>query len=497
MAGFQGQQAVALEVEARSTGLPFTNLRCVASVVGIPAWGTFDGGQLSAAFELVDDGQGVWRPAEPVIWIPDPLVPADARSTFNYTFEHDGGTDSVNRTWYWKDNGDVLDFGPFSPGGWTSAAPGENSDTVWHHWDGGPWLTADETSVMACTGFDYQDSADWPLVNYGNSGYATLTSGRLGPGILAVRLIHAMEVEILAAAVAMDGGVATWTNAQGFEVPAPPVSGWPGQISSQSYNVLHGLEAFIQEDLELDGDIPLWHTEIIPLPEGVPGPWQLQLAFGSNSLWRFRGWFIASVDPIYSDPAEAIFEASWTSGPQGELTWTWPWTSGSPERFIIQHREGPDAAWRDIADETFSPAQGESGFSLPAHRVFPFLGTTLRQRHELRVIGFIAQGKVATRTVVAFPDGGDGQSAILGLPWPNPAHDSVRFLVEIPPGSQANLGIFDLRGRRVLERTLAGGSQLQEWDGRDHRGGRVASGTYIVRLEGSGLVVMHKVVLLH
>jgi hypothetical protein len=280
-------------------------------------------------------------------------------------------------------------------------------------------------------------------------------------------------------------------------VPAYPVSGWPGLISSQSFNVLHGLAAFIQEELELEGDIPLWHTEIIPLPEGAPGPWQLQFAFGSNSLWRFRGWYLASVDPIYSDPATAVFEASWTSGQAGALTWTWPWDSSEPEHFIVQHREGPESVWGVIADEIFPANQPGSGFSLPANQVYPYLGSTLRQRHELRVIGFIHQGKVATRAVVAFPDGGDGQFVALSLPWPNPARETVQFLVEIPPGAGANLGIFDLRGRRVLERTLGGGSQLLEWDGRNHRGGRVASGTYIIRLEGSGPVVMHKVVILH
>ena len=39
----------------------------------------------------------------------------------------------------------------FDPGGWTSAAPGDNLDTVWHQWDQSPWLTADQTSVLACT----------------------------------------------------------------------------------------------------------------------------------------------------------------------------------------------------------------------------------------------------------------------------------------------------------------------------------------------------------
>jgi len=153
--------------------------------------------------------------------------------------------------------------------------------------------------------------------------------------------------------------------------------------------------------------------------------------------------------------------------------------------------------WHDIVDEIYPPPPGDSLYTLPADRVDPYFEGSSRQRHELRVIGFIDKGKVATRDVVVFPDGGDGQSVTLSLPWPNPARDSVRFLVDIPNGSRANLGIYDLRGLRVLERTLGGGSQILEWDGRDHRGGRAASGTYIIRLEGSGPAIMRKVVLLH
>jgi M6 family metalloprotease-like protein len=497
LSGFRGQRDVFLEVEAKSTGVPFNNLSCVAVVTEPPAWGTFRGGQQSVAFEMVDHGQGIWRPSEPVVWIPDPEVPSGARTAFTYTFQHDGGTESVTRTWYWKDNGGVLDFGSNWPGDWTIAVHPGNFSTMWHHWDGGPWLTADQTPVLACTGFGNHDSSGWPEVTYGNSGYTALTSGRLGPDIRAVRLIYAMEVEYLTAGVAMDGGVADWIGVGGRKIPAEPLSGWHGQISAQSFNVLHGQNALIQEELELEDNIPLWHTEIIPVPEGAPGPWQLQLAFGSNSLWRFRGWFVASVDPIYSDPSAAVFAALWKSGQAGGLVWTWPWGSGGPLRFIVQLREGPEAPWRDIADEFFPALPGDDGFLLPADRVYPYLGNTLRQRHEMRVLGFIDKGRVATRAIVIFPDGGDGQTVTLSLPWPNPARDSVRFLVEIAPGTQANLGIFDLRGRRILERTLAGGSQLLEWDGRDHRGGRAASGTYIIRLEGSGPAVMRKVVLVH
>jgi len=253
----------------------------------------------------------------------------------------------------------------------------------------------------------------------------------------------------------------------------------------------------IQKELEDEEGIPLWRTDIIPIPQDSPGPWRLRLSFGSNSLWRYRGWFVAGLDPIQNEPVAAVFVANWESGQGTGLTWSWPWDTEAPQRFIIQQRGDPEASWRNIADEVFSVVQGDSGYFLPADRVYPFLDGSPRRRQELRVIGFIDKGRVATYAVVVYPDGGDGHSVTLSLPWPNPAHDTVRVLVEIPSGILGNLGIFDLRGRRVMERTVGGGSHLLEWDGRDFRGGRTASGTYIIRLEGSGPAVMRKVVLLH
>ncbi len=494
--GFQGQPDVLMDLVAWSSGTPFTNLRCLVTVSSAPTWGSFPGGRLSIAVDMVADGQGNWRPVDPVVWVPAPSVPSDAHTGFTYDFQHDGGTASDTRNWFWKDNGGVLDFGGDWLDEWSISAPGDVR-TIWHRWDTAPWLTADQTPVLACTGSDYADSGAWPAVTYQNSGFTTLTSGELGPDVRAVRLIHAIEVEYLTAGVAMDGGVTVWVDPTGREIPAEPLAGWRGRISDRALNVLHGRGALVQEELEDEEGIPLWRTDIIPVPEDSPGPWRLRLAFGSNSLWRYRGWYVAAFDPITSDPAAAVFEGAWEAGSGNGLTWSWPWESGIPQRFIIQHREGPDAPWRDIADELFSATPGESLYLLPADRVYPYLDGSPRRRHEIRVVGFIDKGRVTTREVVVFPDGGDGQPVTLSLPWPNPAHDTVRILVGIPMGVRGSLGIFDLRGRRVLERTLGAGSHLLEWDGRDSRGGQAASGTYIIRLEGSGPAVMRKVVLLH
>jgi flagellar hook assembly protein FlgD len=62
------------------------------------------------------------------------------------------------------------------------------------------------------------------------------------------------------------------------------------------------------------------------------------------------------------------------------------------------------------------------------------------------------------------------------------------------------LEVFDLRGRRVKELfrgELGRGPHAIRWDGTDHTGARLASGTYLVRLERQdGAVATAKVALL-
>lgn len=322
--GFSGDPDVFMYLAAASRGTPLANLTCTASIGSQPAWGTFAGGQSSVTFALPDDGTGRWRPAQEIPWYPAASVDSDARTVFTFDFRHEGGSFTETRTWYWKDNAGVLDFAGPWPGTWTISGPGV--DTTWHRWDGDPWLTADQTPVLACTGSEFSDPSFWPAVNYQNRAAVSVTSGHLGPEVEGVRLIHAMEVEFLAAGVAMDGGLALWVGPDNQEYPAMPLEGWRGRISPQAVNILNGHEALVQEVLEIDEGIPLWQTDILTVPTDRPGPWRLRLSFGSNTLWRRLGWFVAGLDPILADPAGEQFMARWNT----DLTWSWPWGRGNP-----------------------------------------------------------------------------------------------------------------------------------------------------------------------
>jgi len=81
---------------------------------------------------------------------------------------------------------------------------------------------------------------------------------------------------------------------------------------------------------------------------------------------------------------------------------------------------------------------------------------------------------------------------------PNPFNPITEIRFELPGQSNGSLRIFDARGRRVNtlhDGVFAAGAQRFVWNGQDDTGRRMATGTYIYRLEVEGHVVTRKMVL--
>jgi hypothetical protein len=82
--------------------------------------------------------------------------------------------------------------------------------------------------------------------------------------------------------------------------------------------------------------------------------------------------------------------------------------------------------------------------------------------------------------------------------FPNPFNPTTTIRFEIPRDANVDLGIFDLRGRRVatLHRgPIEAGFHDARWEGRDDSGRSVASGLYFVRLNGPGFSDARKMML--
>jgi M6 family metalloprotease-like protein len=82
--------------------------------------------------------------------------------------------------------------------------------------------------------------------------------------------------------------------------------------------------------------------------------------------------------------------------------------------------------------------------------------------------------------------------------FPNPFNPTTTIRFDVPRDASVELGIFDLRGRRVasLHRgPIEAGYHDVRWEGRDDKGRSVASGLYFVRLTGPGFSDARKMML--
>ncbi len=84
-------------------------------------------------------------------------------------------------------------------------------------------------------------------------------------------------------------------------------------------------------------------------------------------------------------------------------------------------------------------------------------------------------------------------------PAPNPFNPQTRVTYGMKTSQDVKIEVFDLRGRLVrrLVRGFQAASEYEAiWRGDDTGGQRVASGVYLIRLQGSDVALTHRVMLL-
>ena len=94
----------------------------------------------------------------------------------------------------------------------------------------------------------------------------------------------------------------------------------------------------------------------------------------------------------------------------------------------------------------------------------------------------------------------DSRTVRLSPAEPNPSAGWSRIAFSLPQAKEVSLAVFDLSGRRIAELAkgrYAAGDHAIEWDGRDSRGRRVASGAYLYRLNTGGVTASRKIVVMN
>ncbi len=84
---------------------------------------------------------------------------------------------------------------------------------------------------------------------------------------------------------------------------------------------------------------------------------------------------------------------------------------------------------------------------------------------------------------------------VLGEAFPNPFNPKTTVRFDLPQSGRVELAVFDLGGRKVatlVNDQLPAGRHAVSWLGQDDSGRRVASGTYVYRLQANGEVLSRK-----
>ncbi len=120
------------------------------------------------------------------------------------------------------------------------------------------------------------------------------------------------------------------------------------------------------------------------------------------------------------------------------------------------------------------------------------------QGYAIHVSGDVAPA-IPPTAVEPIPVASGPELTALAQNRPNPFAQTTTVRFSIGRRTTATLSVFDIAGRRI--RTLAAGTfdpgeYQASWDARDERGERVSGGIYFARLEGTGVDLTRKMVLL-
>lgn len=161
--------------------------------------------------------------------------------------------------------------------------------------------------------------------------------------------------------------------------------------------------------------------------------------------------------------------------------------AGDDVTFDVLRRERTDGVYK-----TFDPAiVSEAGqFS------FRDAATRPGRDYTYRVTIFEAGAAVTSfETTVTIPI----PRVALHPTHPNPFNPSTTIPYTLDEDGHVLLQVFDASGRLVrtlIDRRVAAGDHSQTWDGRNHSGQPVASGTYLIRLTTGGTTLTRKATLL-
>ncbi len=201
-------------------------------------------------------------------------------------------------------------------------------------------------------------------------------------------------------------------------------------------------------------------------------------ATGIDGKEHQEHWFLPNDNPV--PIAITHFEAQALDPDRVKLEWEVLAESGIESFDLLRATDG--GALRPVVPGSFGPAT----------RLFVDEGVTHGERYEYVLVVRGNSGAMLTsqRIAVTVP----APALALRQNAPNPFRDATSIGITIPDGTNGNVSIFDVAGRRVatVAPNLRAGEHNLTWDGTDDQGKRVGTGVYFYRLEANGKTLTRK-----
>ncbi|MCK5527078.1 MAG: T9SS type A sorting domain-containing protein, partial [Candidatus Latescibacteria bacterium] len=149
---------------------------------------------------------------------------------------------------------------------------------------------------------------------------------------------------------------------------------------------------------------------------------------------------------------------------------------------------------------SFAGSESRQGAGWIAEVVFDLVNRVSEEVSEVRLDAVqLNEGRIAISSAASITVNRIPEAYRLAQNFPNPFNARTVVPFDLPAGGKVHLSIYNIAGQRV--RTLVNGWREAGfrsviWDGRDRGGREVASGVYLVRLEGSDFTEAKRMVLL-
>lgn len=300
-----------------------------------------------------------------------------------------------------------------------------------------------------------------------------------------------------------------------------------GFVLSERYEVPESFQcAFVVEDFDGDGKLDIASTGAAT---GVPGA-KVSIAFGDgtgkvrdiSTIWglsEYPGRAMTGGDFDGDGRIDLLVNNDFGLGP-GSILLNRIAGPSTPVRSIGLHARssprGVELTW--TLDEEWAPrltgvhVQRAPAFSGPyANRS----RTVLEPHNTMRFVDSEVQSgatywyrvvllRKATASEQSHPvrftvPGQTPASPTLHVAAATSGRDAIQIRYRVEPGAAlVRLGIYDVRGRRIdqlFHGVRASGAYTHAWQRRDHRGGRVARGIYLVRLVVGPHLLSERIVL--